>query len=331
MKESIVGLGPKGSLVGVYTEPVRMANGDVPAVIIPNAGITHRSGPFRLHVDVARRLASLGYSCLRLDLAGIGDSPGRGDDVPEQEGTLADARSAMDFLNGQAGTTRFVLFGLCSGADDAHLIATRDGRVVGLVALDAFAYPSVLRLSLRQFGRLVGQPRHVCQKATAALRSSKLGRTILGPPPGPRAETKREERFQSFQRDFPPQNQVASELESLVGRKVQQLYIYSGGYKLYNYTRQFFDDFPNVRHNPGIDVEYFKDADHTYMLLADREQLLARVETWMTSRFPIGSPSGGASGGEMSGGGTSDSQVDFKAVDLSESCLPAIAVANRPE
>ena len=317
MNETTVCLGPNGSLVGVYTEPAGATGGDAPAVLLLNAGITHRSGPFRLHVEVARRLASRGYPCLRLDLAGIGDSAGRGDDVSEQEGTLADAGWAMDFLQSQTGTKQFVLFGLCSGADDSHQIAIRDSRVAGIVALDAFAYPSVLRLSLRQFARLAGQPRHVYQKAMAKLRSSRICRTILGPPHGPPADSKGEERFQTFQRDFPPQEQVAAEIHALLERGVQSLYIYSGGYKWYNYTRQFFDDFPNVRHNARVEVEYFRDADHTYLLLADRERLINRIETWLISRFPGRSPSG--------------VQPPVKAVDLAGSCLPAIAAGNRSE
>ncbi len=59
---------------------------------------------------------------------------------------------------------------------------------------------------------------------------------------------------------------MGAEIEALLARGMQSLYIYSGGYKLYNYTNQFFDDFPNVRHHAGVEVEYFRDADHTYML-----------------------------------------------------------------
>jgi pimeloyl-ACP methyl ester carboxylesterase len=317
MNETFVSLGPAQNLVGVLTEPAAIVDGDVPAVIIPNAGITHRSGPFRLHTEVARRLAGLGYPCLRMDLAGVGDSPVRTDNVPEQEGTLEDTRLVMKFLNSRVGTRQFILFGLCSGADDSHLVAVRDNRIVGVVALDAFAYPSMLQLSLRQVGRLAGQPRHVYQKASAALRSSPIGRIVLGPIQGPQAETKREERFQSFQRDFPPRAQVGAEIEALLARGVQSLYIYSGGYKLYNYTNQFFDDFPSVRHHAGLEVEYFRDADHTFMLMADREQLISRVETWVTARFPIGS--------------AADVLPSFKGADLAESCQPAIAAAHRLE
>jgi hypothetical protein len=110
---------------------------------------------------------------------------------------------------------------------------------------------------------------------------------------------------------------VAAELAALLTRGVQALYIYSGGYKLYNYTGQFFDDFPNVRHHPGVEVEYLPDADHTYMLMADREQLIDRVETWFLSRFPVRS--------------AGDVLPAFREADLAESCQPAIAAAHRPE
>jgi pimeloyl-ACP methyl ester carboxylesterase len=316
MNETAIGLGPSGSLVGVYTEPERAIAPDAPAVLILSAGITHRSGPFRLHAEVARRLAAQGYPCLRIDLAGIGDSAGRSDDTSEQAGTLADARLGMDFLTAHTGISRFVLFGLCSGADDSHQIAVRDPRVIGIIALDAFAYPSMLRLSLRQFARLVGHPRHVYQKIAGVLRSSPLSRMILGPPPGPQADSKKEARFQAFQRDFPPQEQVAAEIEALLERGIQGLYIYSGGYKYYNYPGQFFDDFPVARSNAQIDVEYYRDADHTYLLLADRDRLITRVATWITSRFPRRN---------------SEFPTDAKATDLAGSCLPAIAGANRPE
>jgi hypothetical protein len=40
-----------------------------------NAGMLHRVGPYRLHVRLARDLARMGFSSLRVDLADTGDSP----------------------------------------------------------------------------------------------------------------------------------------------------------------------------------------------------------------------------------------------------------------
>src|SRR5690606_23743533 len=75
MRESAVLFGPTRSLVGVVTEPAAgSARPDAPAVLILNSGLVHRVGPKRLHVRLARRLAGLGFTCMRIDLSGIGDS-----------------------------------------------------------------------------------------------------------------------------------------------------------------------------------------------------------------------------------------------------------------
>ncbi|HEY5972738.1 MAG TPA: hypothetical protein VIT22_12400, partial [Pseudoxanthomonas sp.] len=42
-------------------------------VVLLNAGLIHRVGPFRLYVRLARELAESGFDVLRFDLPGIGD------------------------------------------------------------------------------------------------------------------------------------------------------------------------------------------------------------------------------------------------------------------
>ena len=75
VKEKPVQFGPDGNLVGVMARP---ASGDVastrPAVLFLNAGVIHRIGPHRLHVNLARYFAMRGVTSLRIDLSGIGDS-----------------------------------------------------------------------------------------------------------------------------------------------------------------------------------------------------------------------------------------------------------------
>ena len=65
--------GTSHRLFGVLVKP-RVASADRPAVIMTNAGTVHRIGPHRLYVDLARELAELGFTVLRMDLSGIGDS-----------------------------------------------------------------------------------------------------------------------------------------------------------------------------------------------------------------------------------------------------------------
>jgi pimeloyl-ACP methyl ester carboxylesterase len=280
MNETAICLGSGDVLVGIFTEPDGPVDVETPALVLLNAGIVHRSGPSRLYVEITRRLAARGYSSFRLDLAGIGDSDCRQEQLSDQEGNERDVRLAMDFVQSRIGTRRFILCGLCSGADIAHQVAVRDDRVAGLIALDAVAYPK-LGYYVRRFGRWARNPGYVCRRTAAMLRSSPIGRALFGPPrDGQRAQPVR-----MFERDLPPQDQVAAEIQTFVDRGMQALYVFAGGCPWYNSAGQFFQNFPNVRYNPQIEVEYFKQADHTYLLVADRERLIDRIETWVTSRF----------------------------------------------
>jgi pimeloyl-ACP methyl ester carboxylesterase len=280
MNETVVCLGSGDVLVGIFTEPDCPVDGELPAIVLLNSGIVHRSGPSRLYVEIARRLAARGYPSIRLDLAGIGDSDTRQENLTDQEGNERDVRLAMDFVQSQIGTRRFLLCGLCSGADISHQVALRDDRVAGLIALDAVAYPD-FRYHFRRLGRWARNPSYVYRRSVAMLRSSAIGRMLFGPP----RNGHRVAPVRLFERDLPPQEKVAAEIQAFVDRGMQALYVFAGGCPWYNFAGQFFQNFPNVRYNPQIEVEYFKQADHTYLLVADRERLIDRIENWVTARF----------------------------------------------
>jgi dienelactone hydrolase len=95
-------------------------------------------GPHRQYVPLARQWAGLGFSVLRLDLSGIGDSPvaaGAEENVTYPPGFRADVDRALRWMQGETGARRFVLVGLCSGADVAFASAA-DPRVAGIVMMN---------------------------------------------------------------------------------------------------------------------------------------------------------------------------------------------------
>ncbi|MBI2808360.1 MAG: alpha/beta fold hydrolase [Planctomycetes bacterium] len=104
-------------LFGILSEPVQHA--DLPVVILSNAGAAYRAGPGRLYVMLSRRLATLGFCCLRLDLAGLGDSVSV-DEKRENDSYPAtafrDIDLAIKFVQHNLGVRRVVVMGLCSGA-----------------------------------------------------------------------------------------------------------------------------------------------------------------------------------------------------------------------
>ena len=90
MKEEAVVFGATSSLVGVVTDPVVGARDkeDLPAIILLNAGIAHRVAPHRLYVNMARRFADMGFTVLRFDFSGVGDSPLRQDNLPRARSSI---------------------------------------------------------------------------------------------------------------------------------------------------------------------------------------------------------------------------------------------------
>jgi hypothetical protein len=197
VRETVVLFGPGKSLVGVITDPpLGERQPERPAVVLLNAGLVHRVGPNRLHVRLARRLASAGLVVARFDLSGVGDSRPAGDRSDFAQRAVAETRACMDLLAATRGSSRFVVGGLCSGADHGLLAAGEDSRIVGLALLEPVSAPSTAQVidSYRErllrpaswFRLLTGQSEILtilARRVRARLAPGK--RRAPAPPPAP--------------------------------------------------------------------------------------------------------------------------------------------------
>jgi pimeloyl-ACP methyl ester carboxylesterase len=275
--EKVFRFGSTESLLGVLTEGIAKEAKSIapPAVLLLNAGMVHHVGPFGWYVTLARRLAALGLHTFRIDLSGVGESPNRNDNRPTVERAAQDVAEAMDFLERKKQVERFVLVGVCSGAVIAHLVATRDARVVGVAMFDGYAYRTsgyYIRHYVRRLLRWrswVGATRGVVAKVWPSLGSQK---------PAPEYLTA------EYFLQFPPQEQTRSELVQLLDRGVRCFYLYTGGMaELHlNHRRQFGEMFGNVKAKKDrLQVEYLPQADHLFSAHTHRQIMFDRVETWM--------------------------------------------------
>ena len=161
-RETFFHFGPGCRLFGVLTKPTGQgaAQLSVPGILILNTGCHHRVGPRCLYAQQARRWAALGFPVLRFDLAGLGDSRSEGGEENQifPPSAESDVRAAMDALG--AWARRFVLVGLCSGAQHALQVAVKDPRVSGVVLVnlpaDAWMSPAQLfKFNARFYRRLL--------------------------------------------------------------------------------------------------------------------------------------------------------------------------------
>ncbi len=280
VRERLVRFGEGENLFGVVTPPSGPANNAAPFVIVLNAGVVHRVGPFGMSVGLARHLSSRGFSVLRLDQAGLGDSAPWPGTLSKEERIVRDGQAALDMLRSRFGARRFVVVGLCSGALAAHRIAL-ETELAGVCLLDGYAYPT------RSF-YLDAAARRFKHEGGMALAHSLLQRTkvALGlSPPSSRGRAREQDDrtalMESFFDDWPPREQAQAELEQILAKGTRALFQYTGGWSDFVDARQFDEMFPKLAHRERVEIRYLPHVDHTYLLLAHRALLFRSLEKFV--------------------------------------------------
>lgn len=264
--------GRSNHLVGMVGLPP--STGAKTGIVVLNTGLMHRVGPFRLHVDMTRRLNAMGYPTLRFDLSTLGDSGAGGESQSKDQQVRADVSDAMALLGEQSGCTQFVLIGLCRGAQNAHTAAATEANIAGVVFLDGYIY--------RSFGFLC---RHYLPRLFSIARWRHFLARRLS-----RSKVVDEAAFGSV---YPPQAEVRRELGDMLARGLKLYFVYSGGIsEQLNHPRQFRECFGRVADHAHVAVELLSGTDHTYTLQCDRQRLLGRVEDWLQKHFPESTAAG---------------------------------------
>ena len=123
MREETCHCGHDPELIGIYnhSDAASDSGTDRPVILLLNSGLLPNTGPFRLYVRMARHFSRLGFDSFRFDLSGIGESNRRDDSLPRDQQQIDDIKLVMDSLENTHGKTQFVVMGICTGADNAHL------------------------------------------------------------------------------------------------------------------------------------------------------------------------------------------------------------------
>jgi len=271
MKERVFKFGPRERLVGVLTEPDDRSHGRRrPAVLLSNVGVSHRVGPFRLNVELARRLASMGFYAFRFDFSGLGDSETTGEGEGDKERAVAEARAAMDVLKKRCGIDRFVMVGLCSGADKTHIVSLAEERITGAVFIDGYAHTTLRFHFIRLFHRLLQWKR---LKVALRERLQRVTNKLKGikPPEAYRAVI-----------PSPDRKKTERELLAMMQRGVHQLHLFtiSTDY-VYNYEGQFWDLYPGLPRDGIVSTERYPQADHTLSIRSMQLLFVDRICRWM--------------------------------------------------
>jgi hypothetical protein len=273
LTEEPLQFGKGGRLFGILTQPGvphRDAR-ELPVFVLLNAGLLHRVGPYRLHVRLARALAEMGFSSLRVDLAGKGDSSGVSG-LTNQQSVAADYEEIVGVLESRLGRLPLVLGGLCSGADNAIRLAPADPRVNGMLLLDPVC-------SLDDGFRA----RAVVMKYTNPARYLvwlKRRLNLLATLPG--EKWRNSEMIDPLTlRNEPNEEQLRAAFEAIRERRGRVLSVFTRyATQYYNQLGQFGRTLDVAGYQQFCTELFWPQAAHTYTLELHRRRLIEEVKNW---------------------------------------------------
>jgi alpha-beta hydrolase superfamily lysophospholipase len=301
--ETPVFFGDGARLFGIICEPPPdKADRYVPPVLFINTGHHHHINVSRLAVTLGRRLAAQGITSMRIDIAGLGDSPawpGGTENALYNKSSCADVRAAIDCLEAH-GHRHCVLFGLCSGAYLSFHTAVQDARVTSqvMINLQKFIWRDGDSLEVttrtnamlaRDLGIDLFRVARNVEKWRGLMRGGRKEWLALWAVLRRAVELQISALGRLAHLLFGVEGQVARGFRLLSQLGTDSLLVYSaddGGLvelEVHNLRRAG----SSLRGHQRVRVELIDGADHTLTLRPARERLARIVETHLGARPPV--------------------------------------------
>ena len=289
MDQTIVNFGENNHILGILSHPENSTNknNDLPALILLNAGIIYRIGPNRIYVKMAKEFAKNGFTTLRFDYSGLGDSVIYQDEEAFDSYQINECIDAMDFLEKETGTSKFILIGICSGGDVGFNTAIKDNRVAGIILINGQLHEmEILRLlspiidkniNIRYYKKNLFNYKRWLKLISGKSFALKNIKYILSD----RSHKK------SGKNEIPiSQNFSTDNWEHLINRNIEIFLIYSQGsigYDIFNLTlAKYMKKYIEMK---KVDFKLIKDTDHVFTPQWSQDYLAATVVKWMKKKF----------------------------------------------
>ncbi len=298
------------NLFGIY-HPAASGQRNL-CIVLLSPGIKNRVAPHRLYVKLARRLSEMGYDVFRFDPEGLGDSEGecRFEWVADLYGAIQsgcfqeDTLAALDWLEANKATDKFIVGGLCGGAITGMFAGRKDPRVAGLLSI---GIPVVLESSDPNQERFVSagqkdklrrgylarllQPRSWLRLLTFRSDFRMLYRSIFrrgskvaGSPPGERPVSDGSARggADPFNPAFP------DAFDAFLGGRREMLLVFSGADRIsWEFEELFAGPYESLlrKHEARIERHVIDGANHIMSFQDWQDDMLRIVDQWLGERF----------------------------------------------
>jgi hypothetical protein len=276
--EKVAQFGPDRGHIGILTVPVQPV-AEAPTIVLLNSGIIHRVGSNRIGVKLARAFGAAGFTTLRFDYSGIGDSQRRVDVPSLQESVGRDISVALQFCERMMDSRAFVLAGLCSGAYDALHNARDDARIVGVFMVDI---PGPFKNGWHTFHHIKSRLLRPSSWGNP-LRKSAHYLAELKQPRGGSGEQK----YILGARSRASREWMDDHMCAVLSRGAYLSFIFTrGDGAVYNHESLFPNLFPDAARHRLVKYAYFPNADHAFSRARERSRLISHAVEWLDACWP---------------------------------------------
>jgi len=272
METKIVQFGEQNNLIGLLSIPEKKIS-DI-CFIFFSPGILNRTGQCRVFVKITQKLVQSGFSCLRFDLSGTGDSELANDNqnLSYQQRVERDVFSAIQYLRQQKFCSKVVLVGSCSGAYQSLTAAHKDSRdILGVVAINTSTAKSlkwILRCRILDVFRwhhiLIKLPLKLLRKNSANNKGELDNLNITAEP---------------------PEYTLEKLYEKLIKSKVKLLCLCSQWDNSLEYNFQVLKKLNKKNIKGNVKTGVIPDADHDFAYVKNQVFLSDSISEWALREF----------------------------------------------
>ena len=130
------------NLFGIVNRPNTSTSNDT-GILLINGGSNHRAGINRNYTEWARAWASQGYTVLRIDICGLGDSPPQNNQERNTlylDSTRQDIEKSCEYLKEILRVKKLVVAGLCAGAYQSLRVALTSNSIEGVLLINPLRF-----------------------------------------------------------------------------------------------------------------------------------------------------------------------------------------------
>jgi len=283
-------------LFGILSESIRGHRGT--GIILANAGSVHTVGPGRVYVELARQWAARGFSVLRMDIGGVGDSNARTgavDNHPYPDHAVEDIASAARWMIDRARVSRVIVAGLCSGAHASFHAGLEVHGLAGIIVINpiVFYWNPACALDVSAWMNYY-ESRRYTQAARRVTAWVKLARGQVNVLHAARVAWRRMCEVSGGMATALRQRlgwrtggvNVAGDLARISARGVDVLLVFSEGDPGLDFVRRRYARSLRLleQRSSKFAMRVIPDADHTFTRREAREKLAALLSSHLTSR-----------------------------------------------